>query len=132
MAVLKRFPAKTHESFHIHMRVDLQEHNAKAKHENQDADKHTATHPNHILNTYTLEEKMRAHARSNTRAHLDACSDLLSLLLFFCLAFHVQSLVCDSCLSAEDRRREHNLCDGVEVKKEKKRWQNEWKAGENV
>lgn len=71
-------------------------------------------------------------AGRDTQTHLDTCSDLLSLLLFFCLAFHVQSLVCDSCISAEDRGREHNPCDEVEVKKEKKRWQNEWKAGENV
>lgn len=63
--------------------------------------------------------------QKHTHTHLDTCSDLLSLLLFFCLAFHVQSLVCDSCISAEDRGREHNLCDGGEVKKEKKRWQNE-------
>lgn len=133
----------THKSFHIYMRIDMQNHTGKckktkARHESQDPHKHLDTskwHPKyaymHMIEERFLCEKS-IHERRNTQTLLDTCSDLLSLLLFFCLAFHVQSLVCDSCLSAEEKGREHNLCDGVEVKKEKKMWQNEWKAGENV
>lgn len=45
---------------------------------------------------------------------------MLPSSLFFCFAFHVQSLAIPAFL-AEDRGREPNLCDAVEVKKEKKR-----------
>lgn len=76
-------------------------------------------------------KRARAHARSSTRAHSDTCSNLLSLLLFFCFAFHVQSLVCDSCLSAEDRRREHNLCDGERWRKRKRGGRTNERQGEN-
>lgn len=97
----------------------LYRHEAKLRQMQKQSMKHTNVFI-HAQEGEFLCQKKSLDVHKNTQTRLDTCDDLLSLL-FSCLAFHVQSLICDLCLSTEDRGREHNLCGRVEVKKMKKR-----------
>lgn len=81
-------------------------------------------HLRHCIHGRVCEE----HWKNHTDARCCTSRDLSPL--FIRLAFYVQRRrTCEFCLSAENRRKRHNLCVGGEVRMEwKKERQNKWKA----